>query len=114
MHLIADVALRKGRQQLVEILIFFTCTLLEISKVVFPSIRHTFITSVCCVNALIYSKRTSACCANWIVSSVTGIYCMPEFLENNSPDFLDEVGVKIIQISSSRWWRFIIATSAIE
>ena len=36
------------------------------------------------------------------------------FFENNFADFLDEERVKIFQISSGRWWRFVTATSAID
>ena len=35
------------------------------------------------------------------------------FLENNFAEFLDEVGLKWIKISSGRWWPFVTATSAI-
>ena len=61
-------------------------------------------------NARIYSKRASVCCAKWIALSVEGVYCMTEFFWKQ---LLDEVRVKIILISSSRWWRFVTATSAI-
>ena len=46
--LIADVAIRKHQQQLNEILIFFTSTILEISKIVLWSVMHTFVTSILC------------------------------------------------------------------
>ena len=50
------------------------------------------------------------CCANWIAWSVKGVYCMTELFWKQ---LLNEVRVKIILISSSRWWRFLTATSAI-
>ena len=59
---IADIAVRKCHYWLAEILIFFTCTILEISKVVFLS---TFITNKCCVQcAHLYSNVNIYSCAN--------------------------------------------------
>ena len=44
--------------------------------------------------------------------SVKGVYAWQSFPENNFADFLDEVQVNIIQISSSRWSRFVTPASA--
>ena len=56
--------------------------------------------------AVYSNKRTSVCCANWIALSVEGVYCMTE-LFFFWKQLMNEVRVKIILISSSRWWRFL-------
>ena len=58
--LIADVANSKRHQQLDEILIIFTRTIQEISKVVCKKTlteMRAFITSLCCMKRTHYSKR---------------------------------------------------------
>ena len=62
-------------------------------------------------NVRIYSKCASVCCAIWIALSVEGVYCRTELFWKQ---LLNEVKVKIILISSSRWWCFHTATSAID
>ena len=115
--IITDVAVRKRYQRLDEILIFFTSTIREITKVVYKESSVS--------NAHIYNKRmlyethasiasSQAYAARTGLRQVSRAYCMTEFFYNNFADFLDEVGVKIIQILSSRWWRLLTATSAIS
>ena len=84
-----------------------------ISKVVvvFLPVSTHFIQAYVVWNSPIYCKRASICCANWIALIVEGVYCMTELFWKL---LLNEVCVKIILISSSRWWRFLTATSAIE
>ena len=87
--------------------IFFTRTTLESAKLFFFSF---FLPVRVVWNAHIYSKH-SVNCANWIALSVEAVYCMTELFWKQ---LLNEVGVKIILILSSRWWHLITATSAIE
>ena len=57
---ITDVTNSKRHQRMSEILIIFTCTIQEISKVVCKktvSKTRAFITSLCCVKRAHYSKR---------------------------------------------------------
>ena len=71
--LIADVANLKLHQWLDEILIIFTCTIQEISKVVCKKTltdTHPFITSLCCMKRAHYRK---VCCANRIALSFAGV-----------------------------------------
>ena len=70
---------------------------------------RTFITSLCCLKCVqqAYAAQTG-------LRFVSRAYCMTEFFENNFADFSDVVAVKKkIKISSSRWWRFQLATSPI-
>ena len=77
------------------------------------SVTHTLISSLCCMKRThLFEQVAIVCCANWIASSIN--FAWQNFLENNFADFLDEVLVKIIQISSSRWWCFITALSEID
>ena len=82
-----------------------------ISKVAFLPLCSHFMQAYVVWNARIYSKRTSVCCAIWIALSVKGIYCTTELFWKQ---LMNEVGVKIILILSSRWWRFVTAASAID
>ena len=50
--LIADVAVRKCHQRLDEILIVFTHTIQENSKVVFLTVTHAFMTTVYCLKRM--------------------------------------------------------------
>ena len=77
---IPDVAARKRQQWLDESLIFFTCTILEISKVV------DLCSSACIHNKpMLYETYASiagalsVCCAKWIAKSGEGTDCMTEF-----------------------------------
>ena len=110
---IANAANSKRHQQLDEILIIFTRTIQEISKVVCKktvSETRTLITSLCCMKRSHYSKRMlrKQDCVKF-----HGRIAWQSFSENNFADFSDVVPVKKIKISSSRWWRFQLATSPI-
>ena len=59
-----------------------------------------------CETRAFIAKRLDVRCANWIALSVDGIYCMTEL-------FLKTTFEWIVLISSSRWWHFVTATSAI-
>ena len=105
---IADVAVRKHHQRQDEIMIFYP-HYTRISKVVFRPLRTHFIQAYVVWNARIYCKHTSVCCANLIALSVEGIYCMTELFFFKQ--LLNEV--RVILRSSSRWWRFVRATSVV-
>ena len=80
----------------------------------FLPVRTHFIPAYVMWNVRIYSKLASVCFANWIalsMLSVDGVYCMTDLFWKQ---LLKKVLVKIILISSGRWWRFVTATSAIE
>ena len=91
--IIADVANSKRHQRLDEILIIFTLTIQEISKVVCKktmSETRAFLISLCCMKCVHYSKlmlRKQDCV-------VSRAYCMTEIFENNFVDFSDVVRVK--------------------
>ena len=106
---IADVANSKCHQRLDEILIIFTRTVQEISKVVCKktlSETLAFITSLCCMKRTHYSKRMlrKQDCVKFL-----GRIAWQSVFENNFADFSDVVGKKI-KISSSHWWRFQLAS----
>ena len=91
---IADVANSKCHQRLDIILIIFTCTIQEISKVVCKkTLLETcaFITSLCCIKCAHYSKRT-------LHKQDCVIFCgciaWQRFFENNFADFSNVVRVK--------------------
>ena len=103
-------------------MIFFTCTI--ILELILSALYWNQQSCFSVLNACIYNKsmlcemraftaNTHVCCANWIVLTVEGIYpslcCMTVFWKQN----LNEMWVKIILISSSCWWYFVTATSAI-
>ena len=101
---IADVADSKRHQRLDKILIIFTRTIQEISKVVCRktiSEMRAFTTSLCCMKRKHYSKRMlrKQDCVKFC-----GHIAWQSFFENNFADFFDVV--KKIKILSSRWWRF--------
>ena len=111
---IANVANSKRHQRLDEILIIFTRTIQEISKVVWKktmSETRAFITSLW--NALI---TASVCCANRFAFSFAGVLHDRVFWKQLCWFLPCSVGKNKIKISSSRWWRllrFQLATSPI-
>ena len=105
---IADVANSKRHQRQDEILIIFTRTLQEISKVVCKinmsekraSTGKLMLYEMCALQQA-YAVQTGLC-------EVSQAYCMTEFFfENNFAEFLRySAGKKKIKILSSPWWRF--------
>ena len=103
---IADVTNSKRHQWQDEILINFPRTVQEISKVVgrkLVSETHTFITSLCCMKSMHYSKRML--CKQGCIK-LSGHIAWQSLFENNFADFSNVVQVKKIKISSSHWRRF--------
>ena len=92
---------------------FFTCTIHKFSKVVYEK-TGAFKTSVCCMKIMhflrIYNKPVL--CEHDCFKFRKHI-SWHSFLANNFAEFLDEVQVIKIKISSSFWWHFVTATSAI-
>ena len=93
---------------------YFTRTIQEISRVVFLSV-YAFI-----IKHMLYESRASVASAQGYVVR-TGLHqvlrayiAWQSFLENNFADFLYKAWVKVIPISSSCWWRFVTATSAMD
>ena len=116
-HATADVANSKCYQRLDEILIIFTCTIQEISKVVCKktmSQMRAFITSLCCMKRVHYSKRMlhKQDCLKF-----HGHIAWQEFFFWKQLCWFPQCSAgkkkKKIKISSSRWWRFQLATSPI-
>ena len=90
---IADVAYSKRHKRLDEILIIFTRTIQEISKVVCKKTRsetHAFITSSCCMKRANYRKRML--CKQDCVSFEGVLH--DRVFENSFVDFSDVVPVK--------------------
>ena len=78
---IAHVALRKRHQRQDEIIISFTCTILESAKLFFLPVCTHFIH---CVKRPHLKEARKPMLCSWIALSVTGVHCMRELkFENN-------------------------------
>ena len=93
-----------------EILIIFTRIILDSAKLFFCRKVRISNNHSCVKRAYLQQARKRVPCELDCVNCRGHRYCMAIFWKQ----LLDEVRVKRILISSSCWWRFLTATSAIQ